>query len=697
MSSISDFTGKFKLPKSTQSTTPNKVQRRPRESAVCKQCRTSKLRCDRSKPACGNCLKKDAADQCLYDNSVNRQPTTKNQALAEDRLAHLEFLVKQLIQEQSVPKTEEEVNSTALLTPVKSPERAISTHSEQTTSNESDYVGFTHWSAILDEIDGLKAELSDHLVAQDDIASPSSSVTAVCTESIFGSPATYSLRQTISEFLPDKVETDRLLSIYFQGENFILAFIHTIHFQAQYWQFWANPNSVNPLWLSILFSIIHLGSLARDGRQSSIQLEGEGSPAECSYHTAAGRCLVIGEYHRPQEFVVEALLLYAHCKSILSLDPQRETGVIHSMAVRNAYQLGYHRDPDLFKKLTPFQGEMRRRTWSVCKQLDLMTSFQLGLPSSICLENCDTKHIKNLRDTDFGPKSKEIPPSRPDDEVTRLLWFVVKDRQMVSFAKVCRDALSHNEKSEAEVRELDQEIRQMHESIPTVCKVRPMADSIEDDPFIIITRIYLDFISQKSFCVLHRRYMARGNHFSTVSCLNASKAIVVTFIEMYHEFAPGGRLYTLRWMLGCYTMNDFLLGTTVLCLFLHTQSSRASCDQAQIDHIVHLLKESQIICLEKSDASKDAYRVAQIVQHTLRNISSNYAPTTTEQPDDSNASLKSSTWDADIETLDTNNLSTITAWDNDAFDLFQPYSFTENGMTDMDWAIFDPSMSVPST
>lgn len=99
-----------------------------------------------------------------------------------------------------------------------------------------------------------------------------------------------------------------------------------------------------------------------------------------------------------------------------------------------------------------------------------MVSFQLGLPSNICLEKCDTKSPRNLADSDLDVDTKVLPPSRSEDEATGLLWFIVKDRQMVSFYKVCRDALSFHEKSHTEILQLDSETRRMYTTIPSVLR-----------------------------------------------------------------------------------------------------------------------------------------------------------------------------------------------------------------------------------
>ncbi|KAJ5707206.1 hypothetical protein N7488_007007 [Penicillium malachiteum] len=303
-----------------------------------------------------------------------------------------------------------------------------------------------------------------------------------------------------------------------------------------------------------------------------------------------------------------------------SLDPSREAGTILAMTVRTAYEMGYHRDPESLGSFTFFEGEMRRRFWALLKQADLMVSFQLGLPSNICLENSDTKSPRNLSDADFDVDTETIPPSRPENEYNGLMWFIFKDRQMVSFSAACREALSFDEKSETQILELDSEIRHVHSKIPSVLRARPMADSITDPPFLIMVRIYVEFIYLKSLCVLHRKYMSRGNVFSTSACIEAGQRLVSQFITIYREFAPGGQLHQERWMLSNFTMNDFLMGVMVLCLGIHIRRRNGSPQviSSEIEGtILPLLKQAHEICLEKSSVSRDAGCVARAVKVIL--------------------------------------------------------------------------------
>ncbi|KAK9233868.1 hypothetical protein V1525DRAFT_453001 [Lipomyces kononenkoae] len=544
-------------------------------------------------------------------------------------LTHLESLVKNLTRNEESAPSESDVISSELS---RYPVELVKAQSEEVDATR--YVGSTHWSAILDDIHELKIVLGGHVDVQEAQKTDSPEAYALDSELIFGSSNSYSLQQR------------------------------------QYRDFWADTASVKPLWLSILFSICCLASLIRGATDSNDPPQNDLVSESSKFHTAAGQCLVIGEYHRSQQLAVEALAIYGQCKNMRTLDPSREAGAILGMVVRMAYEMGYHRDPDCFEYLTVFEGEMRRRFWAACKQMDMMISFQLGLPSNICLENCDTKSPRNLLDSDFDIGTKVLPVSRSENEATRLLWFIVKDRQMISFSKVYKDTISFKEKTEPEILQLDEEIRQMYTTIPDVLRTRPLSESIADAPFLIMTRLYVEFIYLKSLCVLHRRHMARGNVFSTKSCVKAGKRLVSQFIDMYKEH--------LRWMLTNFTMNDFLLGIMVLCLVVHTHRKRGSRHPA-----IDSAAESEVLLL--LEQSRDARRCSYAVRLILNGSKTSNAPES--QPGGNNAPC-----------IDRAYLSPLPGHGDGQgneipFDLLDPFNFMGNDFEDIDWTVFDPQIS----
>ncbi|KAK5196012.1 hypothetical protein LTR99_003476 [Exophiala xenobiotica] len=620
-------------------------------------------------------------------------------------------MVKELMQNQTAghPGNVDTV-PTKPTTPPTLPHDPVDMTSPEQLSNAR-YVGSTHWSAILDDIQELKVVLAGATDVREVTAPTSTPSTTSLTSGddiIFGGSTNFSLQEIIAQYLPPKVEIDRALAAYFRGETFIVPFVHAFQFQRLYREFWADPTKVNPLWLSMLFSICYMASLVGGATCADLSLQGDLINHRFRLHTAAAKCLIVGRYRRPQPFALEALALYGHCKNLASLDPSREAGTILAIVVRMAYEMGYHRDPDHFGSFTIFEAEMRRRFWAVCKQYDTMVSFQLGLPSSIVMENSDTKPPRHLLDSDFNEYTQDLPPSRSENEPTKLLWFIVKDRMLASFSKVSKDALSFNEKSEAEVYHLDQEIRQVHATTPDILRARALAESLTDSPFLIMTRLYIEFIYLKSVLVLHRKYMVRGNVFSTRACVEAGKSLVRQFVDMYHERAPGGQLYLQRWMLNNFTMNDFLLGVMVLCLVVHLRRRRGEhnfrLETAAEKEILSLLKHSRDICVEKSSASRDAWRVSHAIRLTLDHCAMFSVGSTVPQPDSLNAwsytSNGVSLRDSEFQLSDP--ISSVLSPGDEMSDQYgdtgigtlDSFSFMFNGLDGVDWMTqFDPQIS----
>lgn len=613
---------------------------------------------------------------------------------------HLEDMVRQLMEAQASTQASNVAFSAGKPnTPPILPHDPV----EQVSSEKSDegrYVGSTHWSAILEDIHELKAVLSAPAASQDTNEATLADTPIIADDIIFGDATKYSLDKILSEYLPPRIEVDRAISVYFRGETFILPFIHTYQFQRQYRQFWTDTSKVNPLWLSALFSLCYIATLIGSTIATDRSPQDDLSTRQFRFHTAAGQCLVLGRYHRPQPFVIEALALYGHCKNLSTLDPCREAGAILGLVLRLAYEMGYHRDPNSAGSFSVFEGEMRRRIWAVCKQYDSMISFQLGLPSYICLENTDTKPPRNLIDTDFDEDTQVLPKSRPETEATRMLWFIVKDRFLGNFSNVCKDALSFKEKSEVEINQLDDEIRQMQATIPDILRTRPLADSLMDPPFLVINRLFVEFMYLKSLLVLHRKYLVRGNRLSSDTCVNAGIKLVAQFVDMYKELSPGGQLYTERWMLNNFTVNDLLLGVMVLCLVIHTRRKEIgpnpTVDAATESQILALLERSYAICVELSSESKDAWRVSHAIRLTL----------TGGRPSDGASQavpgqqLPLDTWrdsNAYMSREAQSSASPLTpsrGYEQQAggasFDMLDPFNLMFNDLTTGDWLGFDP-------
>ena len=147
--------------------------------------------------------------------------------------------------------------------------------------------------------------------------------------------------------------------------------------------------------------------------------------------------------------------------------------------------MGYHRDPQHFKSLSPYQGEMRRRMWAMIYSLDIGFSTQMGLPGNIKHSLSDTMPPRNLQDRDFDASSTELPPARPIDELTSSTVILAKlhlaSNMGVVSDMVCNPLpLSYEDLVAANTR-----LDVMQATMPDPSKFRPLSESLLDPPPVV--------------------------------------------------------------------------------------------------------------------------------------------------------------------------------------------------------------------
>ena len=581
---------------------------RNRELRACTECRRRKLKCDRQLP-CSACVRRDESVTCIFDKKFGeRRYGPRGNSEAETRLEHLE----QLVQELSQARQDQTLQS----------EAATVSNSDQTNHDGYDpddvYKGATHWHAMLEDIDGLRDLLTDDL-DEENLVSQASSGSISAIDLLFDSKQTTSLQQVIDQVLPARQETDRLVAAYFRGKAVAAPFIHSTRFQRLYKQFWVDPMKSPSLWTSILFSVLDVSTRTL---QADPAYANESAYRSDRFALASAQCLRIGQYYKPQEHGVEALLLFvqSQCFSLLDISP--EIGVLMGTLIRLATTMGYHRDPATSaNKYSPFEVEMRRRTWSLCMQLDTLISFQSGLPTNVQFPTWDTKPPTNLLDSDFDEYIKELPKARPDFEPTEMMFYIVKHRFVAVFEKIVRHAQSMTEESKEELTRLERDLRNIYASLPDVFRPRLMADSIIDSPSLIVTRMCVTFIYHKSLLALHRKYALRGNRNSILNTYKSASELLNDLVETYHEFRPGGQLCTERWFMGGITWHDVLFASASLCFVLCREADRnvhdfnaESIDLAQ--SLILLRKVTQVMQGEKM-RSQDTRKVQRIVKATI--------------------------------------------------------------------------------
>lgn len=336
------------------------------------------------------------------------------------------------------------------------------------------------------------------------------------------------------------------------------------------------------------------------------------------------QCLLLGRYRTANAYAIESLILYLQSGFLGDMKTSSRQWFDMGVIMRLAFRMGYHRDPSTFPgTTTPFDSEMRRRVWLHIFQLDALLSFQLGLPSMIPAECCDTHVPRNLNDSDLQVRMSALPPSRPSSEYTPFLYFISKASVMSIFKKIVAHTISLATPSYSRTTTLDAEMRGAYSLLPDFLKRRDTNQSLMDSSEIILNRCNIELLYLKGLVVLHRRYI-RYEHqdakFETSRrfCVEAALEILARQVDLHQAFQPGGRLHEDQWMLSSLTIHDFLLAAMVICLDISVRLESQTtafvderADHGFVSREIAALKTSQRIWAANSHRSPES-RIASL-------------------------------------------------------------------------------------
>lgn len=362
-----------------------------------------------------------------------------------------------------------------------------------------------------------------------------------------------------------------------------------------------------------------------------------GTPTEIIriYRESCVRCLVLSNYALPGPYTLETFLLYIEGEFVLSKGDQMNCYLIIGVAVRLAMRMGFHRDSDNIRgDITPFHGEFRRRIWHFLAQMDLMVSFHIGLPSMVPAIRSDTRVPLNLQDHDLDEDITELPPPRPETEITGMSYIIAKGRIARIFAKVVDQANLLALPYYDEVMALDQELNQAFAAVPPLLCVMPIALSITDSPKIIMQRLSLAVLFHKSRCVLHRKYLMKGKEdarfsFSKEVGIEASMELLYIQSEVHRAVQPGGPLCKDSWFISSLGSHDLLLAVMIVYLGLIQDSEGASpgtgalqMPNTQQNQMIKSLDRSYKIWTETRSMSVDIKKVCGVLGNIMKRVNS---------------------------------------------------------------------------
>lgn len=338
--------------------------------------------------------------------------------------------------------------------------------------------------------------------------------------------------------------------------------------------------------------------------------------------------------------MVETLIFYL-IMELHSFHSEVDTGIwlLVGTIVNIATHMGLHRDAARFPDISSFDGEMRRRIWAFLFQVDLGVSTQVGEPRHINRDQTDTQWPRNLMDSDFDEDTAELPPSRPENEETPILYTLAKLRILSVGAKGADLASSTRTASYAEALQLEKEVDSARSALPPSMKW-PGSGSpslLTMTPLSIINSMWLELGTQKLKMLTHKPFVApptpsdnldaRQLAHSGSVCLAAATSILDLHHFVDEEMQPDGRLFRVRWRLSRPMRHEFLLASGVLCYYLrlhdnpehdlHEGRVDAEVGPVDFDRIRRLLRTSLAIWLRDSSVSRESRKAVAAVRYVL--------------------------------------------------------------------------------
>ncbi|KAH6694968.1 fungal-specific transcription factor domain-containing protein [Leptodontidium sp. MPI-SDFR-AT-0119] len=631
-------------PESEVATGPSKPsQKRNRAQLSCTNCRHSKLKCDRKQP-CSQCIKRGKISQCTLPQQVTRR---KPAVSMQNRLKHLESLVKDVMSGQSPSSVTQHVDdrsvdqssttwrmasisdeSKSRPTVDVGPSSHLSGNVMFRPNEKSTYVGATHWAAILEDIEEVKSYFEEaEEVTDDDDIRPYSSLAFNAQ-----SPAT---KPDLISALPTRLVVDRFISRYFNSNSPSLQIMHRPSFQRAYKRFWADPEGTPISWLALVYAIMIQAAVAVLGSGEEFA-DLRGSPMEMvhTYRECCVQCLVLSNYTKPGPYTMETLSLYMETEFLLSIGDQVHCYLLCGNAIRLALRMGLHRDATKVGggAITPFQAEMRRRIWYHLCQIDLLGSTHMGLPGMINSVASDSIPPKNLRDEDFDEDSIEIPPSRPESELTPMSYTICKGRICLVSTKIAAFANLLTDPPYDQVMGLDRLLHEAFSQVPQFYRLDLSELAITESPDIIIKKYSIELLYHSSRCMLHRKFLLKQKAvpeygYSKVVGLDASIQLLRCQASIHEATSPGGPLARDRWFFSTLSLHNFLVANMVVYLTImqsfcgpdgHSIPSSALTKDQQ--SMIQTLEHSNTVWQGMIEVSAEAKKCAAVVAIMMKKV-----------------------------------------------------------------------------
>ncbi|KAN0108498.1 hypothetical protein V8E51_008240 [Hyaloscypha variabilis] len=629
---------------------PRKAHKNPRAPLACEFCRIRKIKCNRELP-CQNCIVRSIPSQCNYRGHGPVPARGFRSAHAEgmqERLNRLESLVTTLVSQDQVvghanPNLEDGNGYSFEDNVSREPETASIAGLQQgvgvlkVDGDASVYRGSTHWRDVMKEVNELRSLWNQVQDDQDDLLSQVAFSTNIVNGPglLCGVVKPVGIEELLAT-IPPKCTTDKLIALFFDKNHSPIPTFHVLHeqtFMQQYEAHWENPSETKLMWIGLLFSMLSLIMLSFYlNEEEPPEYEGASQSLHELYRLRTAQCLMIGDITKCAPHTLETMIYNSMAEWADNGGSETRVWMMVGLLVRVALQMGYHRDPSQYPEIAVFHGELRRRVWAFVQGLDILTSFLVGLPSTIRIIDSDTMAPRNLHDWELTEDIQVLPESRPLSEDTPVGYMLAKRTIITVVGDIISLVTSLGQYSYEQVLELDDRLAQAYKELPVHLKMDAPEVMLKEHPSLVNRRIQLEFLYNQNVCILHRKFLTRGRidpryTRSYQRCMESAFNLLDHQRYLYTETKVRGTMKPRHWYRVSYTSHDFILAAMIVCLDvryrkLEEQSGRVFVDESQQARSWQALEFACKVWKGEKDGSPEAAKVYQVLSQVLASYAS---------------------------------------------------------------------------
>ncbi|KAF2845112.1 hypothetical protein T440DRAFT_483669 [Plenodomus tracheiphilus IPT5] len=572
---------------------PEKRPSKKRKVLSCYACRSRKMKCDRVYPVCGRCEKAGNSSLCTYDPRL----------LEESNFGATERGHGPIVLGECSPKHPTPANtaSTALQWKIECQERRLETLERKLAAhkprdNTSPYAGFAQEEPDIKEEmmfrgKGFKTAFHGATSIMSSIAryrelqsftrealTVDHSIMRVKTDfKTFRDRRkrvaneqrvkVYGTDSEVFAALPEKTVIDVQALVYFQTWETSYKIFHEPSFWHEYHQFWEHRDAGER---SPSFAVIMILIVATT---KCVSLKNDVFIGDTTADRQAAADLIdICEawiVHQPRKRQTLSFF-QIHCLSLLAKRANtvrlKQDWINSGDLVRLALSSGMHRDPGLLAtgKISVFEKEMKKRLWATIVELELQSSIEAGLQSSLTSLYFDTPAPVNVDDEAFSVSATQTPVPRPLEQFTSTSYLVHSLRSLplrIQLAQVLNTPTTASNLQYSDILHYDAQIHKAINLLPT------WEEQFAGPPAALLRLQLLHYL-----LLLHGPYarlVPRDQRYtySLTTVIDTASSIVVA----HHKLSSGGHLALSHFR------NDVLrVGITV------SQIVFANCTQSEV-------------------------------------------------------------------------------------------------------------------